>query len=187
MLTFCDSQRFFPLNIKSTYQLGNSLKSVIFWLCNFGACGLLSGGGKDKKAFIFFKIYCGKSYQPGFGCYLYQNAIERFMWRLGRSHICCWLVHLIWWAVAGLVMRWQGCATRWSLGARLRGNGERMRKLKENDSLHFLILSPFPPSLSISASKFVTFCRKMLKYGTFVANVTKILTYALWGNNSGSN
>ena len=44
-----------------------------------------------------------------------------------------------------------------------------MRKLKENDSLHFLILSPFPPSLSISASKFVTFCRKMLKYCTFVA------------------
>ena len=26
-----------------------------------------------------------------------------------------------------------------------------------------------------------------VKYGTFVANVTKISTYALWGNNSGSN
>jgi len=54
-----------------------------------------------------------------------------------------------------------------------------MRKLKENDSLHFLILSSFLPSISISASKFVTLCRKMLKYGTFVAMVTKILTYAL--------
>ena len=45
----------------------------------------------------------------------------------------------------------------------------------------------FPPSLSIS---YITNCHILsqnVKYGTFVANVTKILTYALWGNKSGSN
>ena len=72
----------------------------------------------------------------------------------------------------------QGVTPRWSLGAGLRWNGERMRKWRENEemkrkwreneeierlpfyissfSLHFLPLSPFP------TSKFVTFCRKML-------------------------
>ena len=31
-------------------------------------------------------------------------------------------------SLAGLTDLAQGCATRWSLGAGLRGNGERMRK-----------------------------------------------------------
>ena len=54
-------------------------------------------------------------------------------------------------------------------------------------SLHFLPLSPFPHSLSISHIKICYILSQNVKYGIFVANVTKILTYALWGNNSGSN
>ena len=94
--------------------------------------------------------------------------------------------------------KWRGNGERMR---KWRGNGERMRKWREIDSLHFLILSPFPPpfpsfphylsisSLSISIS-YIKICHILshnVKYGTFVANVTKILTYALWGNNSGSN
>ena len=58
----------------------------------------------------------------------------------------------------------QGCTNRCSLAAGLRGNGERMRKWggngekmrkwREIDSLHFLILSLFPPSFSISSLSF---------------------------------
>ena len=54
-------------------------------------------------------------------------------------------------------------------------------------SLHFLPLSPFPHSLSISYIKICHILSQNVKYGTFVANITKILTYALWGNYSGSN
>ena len=67
------------------------------------------------------------------------------------------------------------------------GNRQRMRKSWEWISLHFLILSPFPPPLSISFIKMRHILLQNVKYGTFVANVTKISTYALWGNNSGSN
>ena len=74
------------------------------------------------------------------------------------------------------------------------GNGERLTLYISSFSLHFLplsphflILSPFPPSLSISYIKICHILSLNVKYGTFVANVTKILTYALWGNNSGSN
>ena len=58
----------------------------------------------------------------------------------------------------------QGCTNRCSLAAGLRGNGERMRiwggngekmrKWREIDSRHFLILSLFPPSFSISSPSF---------------------------------
>ena len=68
-----------------------------------------------------------------------------------------------------------------------RGNGERMRKWREIHSQDFLILCLFPPSLSISYIKNCHILSQNVKYGTFVANVTKNLTYALWGNNSGSN
>ena len=101
----------------------------------------------------------------------------------------------------------QGCTNRCSLAAGLRGNeermrkwrgnGERMRKLRGNGekltlyipqfSLHFLPLSPFPLSLSISYIKIGHIMLQNVKYGTFVANVSQILTYELWGNNSGSN
>ena len=54
-----------------------------------------------------------------------------------------------------------------------------MRKWREIDSLHFLILSLFPPSLSISYIKMRHILLQNVKYGTFVANVTKISTYAL--------
>ena len=74
------------------------------------------------------------------------------------------------------------------------GNGERLTLYISSFSLHilplsphFLILSPFPPSLSISYIKICHILSQNVKYGTFVANVTKVLTYALWGNDSGSN
>ena len=111
----------------------------------------------------------------------------------------------------GIFCTWrQGCTNRCSLAAGLRekwrGNEEMRRKWRKNEEmerdwlstfphslsisslfLHFLILSPFPPSLSISYIKMRHILLQNVKYGTFVANVTKISTYALWGNNSGSN
>ena len=85
----------------------------------------------------------------------------------------------------------QGCTTCGSLVAGLRengermrksrGNGERMRKWREIHFLHFLLFSLFPPSLSISFTKNCLTLSQNVKYGTFVANVTKNLTYyALW-------
>ena len=62
-----------------------------------------------------------------------------------------------------------------------------MRKWREIHSLHFLIFSLFPPSLSISYVKNCLILSQNVKYGTFVTNVTKNLTYMLRGNNSGSN
>ena len=50
-----------------------------------------------------------------------------------------------------------------------RGNGERMRKWREN----FLILPLYPPSLSISYIKIGHILLQNVKYGIFVANVTK--------------
>ena len=50
-----------------------------------------------------------------------------------------------------------------------RGNGERMRKWREN----FLILPLYPPSLSISYIKICHILSQNVKYGIFVANVTK--------------
>ena len=47
-----------------------------------------------------------------------------------------------------------------------------MRKWREIDSLHFLILSLFPPSLSISYVKNCLNLSQNVKTGTFVANVT---------------
>ena len=90
---------------------------------------------------------------------------------------CC---HSCWWWL-------QGCTNRCSLAAGLRRNGERMRKWREIHSQDFLILCLFPPSLSISYIKNCHILSQNVKYGTFVANVTKNLTYALWENNSGSN
>ena len=58
---------------------------------------------------------------------------------------------------------------------------------QEVHSQDFLVLCLFPPSLSISYIKNCHILSQNVKYGTFVTNVTKNLTYALWGNNSGSN
>ena len=80
-----------------------------------------------------------------------------------------------------------------------RENGEIKGKWREIDSQYCLILSPFPSSFSISSFSLhflplfpfpPSLCHILLqnvKYDTFVANVTKILTYAHCGNNSGSN
>ena len=48
-----------------------------------------------------------------------------------------------------------------------------MRKWREIHSLHFLIFPLFPPSLSISYIKNCLILSQNVKYGTFVANVTK--------------
>ena len=53
------------------------------------------------------------------------------------------------------------------------GNGERMSKWREIHSLHFLIFSLFPPSLSISYIKKCPIFSQNVKYSTFVANVTR--------------
>ena len=92
---------------------------------------------------------------------------------------------LVWSAkIAQIVAAWQpGCEKM----EREWGNGERMRKWREIHSLHFLILSLFVPCLSISYIKICHILSQNVKYGFFVANVTKKLTYALWGNNSGPN
>ena len=77
----------------------------------------------------------------------------------------------------------QGCTNCGSLATGLRGNGERMRKWRGNGermrkwreihSQDFLILCLFPPSLSISYMKNCHILSQNVKYGTFVANVTK--------------
>ena len=67
-----------------------------------------------------------------------------------------------------------------------RENEEMKRKWRENEEMEreihsqdFLILCLFPPSLSISYIKNCHILSQNVKYGTFVANVTKNLTYAL--------
>ena len=56
-------------------------------------------------------------------------------------------------------------------------NEEEMeRKGREIHSLHFLIFSLFPPSLSISYIKNCLILSQNVKYDTFVAYVTKNLT-----------
>ena len=53
-----------------------------------------------------------------------------------------------------------------------------MRKWREIHSQDFLILCLFPPSLSISYIKNCHILSQNVKYGTFVANVTKKLKCA---------
>ena len=67
----------------------------------------------------------------------------------------------------------QCCATRCILASGMQGNGERMRKWREIHSLHLLIISLFPPSLSISYIKICHILSQSVKYDTLVANVTK--------------
>ena len=59
------------------------------------------------------------------------------------------------------------------------GNKETMRKCGDQISLNFLILSLYPPSLSISYIKICHILSQNIKYGTFVAKVTKKLTNEL--------
>ena len=85
--------------------------------------------------------------------------------------------------IPGLHKLWQPCsraARKW------RENEEMKRKWRENEEMEreihsqdFLILCLFPPSLSISYIKNCHILSQNVKYGTFVANVTKNLTYAL--------
>ena len=86
--------------------------------------------------------------------------------------------------VAHLAASWQPGSEEME---RERGNGERMRKWREIHSLHFLIFSLFPSSLSISYIKNCLILSQNAKYGTFVAEVKRNLSYSLWKNNSESN
>ena len=102
---------------------------------------------------------------------------------------------------AGLHESLQPCsraARKWreneEMKRKWRENEEMKRKWRENEEMEreihsqdFLIFCLFPPYLSISYIKNCHILSQNVKYGTFVANVTKNLTYALWGNNSGSN
>ena len=106
-----------------------------------------------------------------------------------------WLVH----GDAG-----QGCTNRCSRAPRKwreneeirrkwRENEEMRRKWRENEEMERDWLSTFPHSLSISSLSLYFLHQKAshflqnVKYSTFVANISKTSTYALWGNNSGSN
>ena len=80
----------------------------------------------------------------------------------------------------------QGCTNCGILASWLRGNGERMGKWRGNEEMERDWLSTFPHSLFISYIKICHILMQNAKYGTFFANVTKIITYALWGNTSGS-
>ena len=97
-------------------------------------------------------------------------------------------------STAGLHKLWQPsslAARKWreneNMKRKWRGNWERMRKWRDIRSLHFLIVFLFSPSLSISYIKNCLTLSQNVKHGTFVANVKKNLTYALWENYSGSN
>ena len=76
-----------------------------------------------------------------------------------------------------LLLRVAQLVAAWKLG------WEKMQREWGN----FLIFSLYPPSLSISYIKNCLILPQNVRYGTFVANVKKNLTYALWENNSGSN
>ena len=65
-----------------------------------------------------------------------------------------------------------------------RENEEMEREIHSQD---FLIFCLFPPYLSISYIKNCHILSQNVKYSTFVANVTKNLTYTLQENNSGWN
>ena len=71
------------------------------------------------------------------------------------------------------------CLTRAGLRNPLQPCSRAARKWREIHSLLFLILSLFPPSLSISYIKICHILSQNVKYGTFVSKVTKILTYTL--------
>ena len=60
-----------------------------------------------------------------------------------------------------------------------RENEKMEKKWREIHSLHFLTFFYFAPSLSISYIKNCLILLQNVKYSTFVANVTKNLTYAL--------
>ena len=94
---------------------------------------------------------------------------------------------------AGLQKSLQPCsraARKWreneEMKRKRRGNGERMRKWRGNEEMERDWLSTFPHFVFISYIKICHILMQNAKYGTFVANVTKIITYALWGNTSGS-
>ena len=85
--------------------------------------------------------------------------------------------------LAGLHKLWQPgslAARKW------RENEEIRRKWRENVEMERDWLSTFPHSLFISYIKICHILMQNANYGTFVANITKIITYALWGNTSGS-
>ena len=67
-----------------------------------------------------------------------------------------------------------------------RESEEMERQWKEIHSLHFLIFSLFPPSLSISNIKKCLILSQNVKYVTFVGMSQKNLTYAPWENDPGS-
>ena len=87
----------------------------------------------------------------------------------------------------------QGCTSCGSLAARKRRENEKMEREWENEEeMKRDLLSIFPlflstPSLSISFAKNCLILLQNVEYDTFVANVTKNLSYVLCENDSGSN
>ena len=99
---------------------------------------------------------------------------------LHYPYIVIWYVYVIWY-VQGYTtccILASGIQENEEIMRKWRGNGERITLHIYSFSLYFLPLYQFPISKLLSQN---------VKYGTFVANVTKNLAYALWENNSGSN
>ena len=102
----------------------------------------------QKKIFIFLLMYTYRHWSSDLIIIIINIIIIIF------RHPQIWSSH-------HYLRHHQGCTNRCSLAAGLRGNGERMRKWggngekmrkwREIDSLHFLIISLFPPSFSISS------------------------------------
>ena len=156
-----------------------------------------------KTCFFAFCKFCKLAYLMG-GCVSLRSDITHFvlmihalLTQILKYCLCAIFVCVLSvCAIFAFFFLWsirqkQGCTSFASLAAWLwetgewmrkwRGNGERMRKWREIHFLHFLLFSLFPPSLSISFTKNCLTLMQDVKYGTFVANVTKNLTYyALW-------
>ena len=104
-----------------------------------------------------------------------------------KTHTCLTSLMIFIRRVVKKAFTWSGWPNNLALEP---GCEEMEREWGENEEMERDWLSTFPHSLSISSLSYIKNVHNLsqnVKYGTFVANVTKILKYAQWGNNSGSN
>ena len=123
-----------------------------------------------------------------------QNTFDAPCQRRLKASCCIKRIKSLNYYGTGLHKLWHPCilaARKW------RENEEMKRNRRENEEMkrgwgngkihspHFLF---FPPYLCISNVQNCQILSQNVKYGTFVANVTKDwTTYTLWENNPGSN
>ena len=142
------------------------------------------GPGRTLKTEPLFTMKKTKCAAQLLVCHLFS-----FSFRFTVHHYLPSGLHKLWQPGSGAARKWrenEKMKRKWRENEEWRGNLERMRIWREIHSLHFLIFSLFLLSLSISYIKNYLILSQNVKYATFVANVTKNLSYALWENNSGS-